>query len=120
MVRKLAIRSLRREIGSMDYIHTLLIAEDDLDDGSAEDLCEYEEEPADMGNTSGAISHEPSQGSTENPKAAPEWCVCSNCRPMPQDIENRCCKCITYSSHFTKICLDPQMYSSYAFEIPVT
>ena len=57
----------------MDYIHTLLIAKDDLDDGSAEDLCEFEEEPADMGNTSGAISHEPSQGS------APEWCVCSNC-----------------------------------------
>ena len=32
MVRKLAIRSLRRGIGSMDYIETLLIMEDDLDD----------------------------------------------------------------------------------------
>ena len=34
MVEKLAIRSLRRGIGSMDYIHTLL-REDDLydDDG---------------------------------------------------------------------------------------
>ena len=82
MERKLAIRSLRRGIGSMDYIHTLLIAEDDLD-GSAEDLGEFEGEPADTGNTSEAISHEPSQGSTENPEAAPEWCVCSNCRPMP-------------------------------------
>ena len=90
MVRKLAIRSLRGGIGSMDYIHTLVIAEDDLDD-------EY-----------GAISQEPSQGSTENHEAAPEWCVCSNCRPMPEDIEKRCCKqkkCITYSSRFTKICL---------------
>ena len=32
MVRKLSIRSLRRGVGSMDYIHSLLIAEDDLDD----------------------------------------------------------------------------------------
>ena len=31
MVRKLCIRSLRRGIGSMDYIHGLLTAEDDLD-----------------------------------------------------------------------------------------
>ena len=31
-VKKLAIRSLRRGIGSMDYIHTLLISEDDLND----------------------------------------------------------------------------------------
>ena len=31
-VRKLAIRSLRRGIGSMDYIEILLIAEDDLDE----------------------------------------------------------------------------------------
>ena len=31
MVRKLCIRSLRRGVGSMDYIHGLLIAEDDLD-----------------------------------------------------------------------------------------
>ena len=55
----------------MDFIHSLLIAEDDLDDGSADDLGEFEEEPADMGNTSGAISYERSQGSTENPEAAP-------------------------------------------------
>ena len=32
MVRKLAIRGLRRGVGSMDYIHTLLIMEDDLDE----------------------------------------------------------------------------------------
>ncbi|KAL9974803.1 hypothetical protein ACROYT_G011889 [Oculina patagonica] len=34
MVRKLCIRSLRRGIGSMDYIHGLLIMEDDLEDES--------------------------------------------------------------------------------------
>ena len=31
MTRKLAIRSVRRGVGSMDYIHTLLIMEDNLD-----------------------------------------------------------------------------------------
>ena len=31
-VKKLAIRGLRRGIGSMEYIHSLLIAEDDLDE----------------------------------------------------------------------------------------
>ena len=32
MVRKLCIRSLRRGRGSVDFIHTLLIMEDDLDE----------------------------------------------------------------------------------------
>ena len=32
MVRKLCVQSLQRGIGSMDYIHSLLIAEDDDED----------------------------------------------------------------------------------------
>ena len=44
MVRKLCIRSLRRGVGSMDYIHGLLIAEDDLND--VEDDDEEEEATA--------------------------------------------------------------------------
>ena len=32
MAKTLCIRSLRRGVGSMDYIHSLLIAEDDLDE----------------------------------------------------------------------------------------
>ena len=46
MVRKLAIRSLRRGIGSIDYIHTLLIAEDNLDE-DAEVLDNFGDEPGD-------------------------------------------------------------------------
>lgn len=37
MVRKICIRSLRRGVGSVDYIHSLLIAEDDLDDVESEE-----------------------------------------------------------------------------------
>ena len=34
-----------------------------------------------------------------------EWCVCGRWRPMPQAIENKCCKkktCITTAAHFGK------------------
>ena len=47
-MRKLAIRCLRRGIGSMDYIDTLLIMEDDLDE-NPEDVGEFGESSA-MGN----------------------------------------------------------------------
>ena len=36
-VKKLCIRSLRRGIGSLDYIDSLLIMEDDLDNDNNED-----------------------------------------------------------------------------------
>ena len=42
----------------------------------------------------------------------PPWCICYNCRPMPLEVENKCCKqkkCITTSARFTKVCLDPDV-----------
>lgn len=116
MVRKLAIRSLRRGIGSMDYIETLLIMEDDLDDNG-----ESLGESSNTGNHFNMDEHglEPSSElSTPNPSqdtphgAVPDWCKCGKCRPMPQEIENKCCKqkkCITNSSRFAKLCLDPDV-----------
>ncbi|XP_022809704.1 P2X purinoceptor 7-like, partial [Stylophora pistillata] len=46
----------------------------------------------------------PSSGDT-----SPEWCKCNACRPMPNKIENVCCKrvtCITRFQAFNNICLD--------------
>ncbi|PFX13816.1 hypothetical protein AWC38_SpisGene22074 [Stylophora pistillata] len=46
----------------------------------------------------------PSPGDT-----SPEWCKCNACRPMPNEIENVCCKrvtCITRFQAFNNICLD--------------
>ena len=91
----------------MDYIDTLLIAEDDLDtnDNTEKVLDDFSDETE---GTSGT-SH---QDSTGNLEAAPSWCVCSNCSPMPQEIENKCCKlkkCITLSARFAKVCLDPDV-----------
>ncbi|XP_028406816.1 P2X purinoceptor 7-like [Dendronephthya gigantea] len=91
----------------MDYIHSLIVMEDDLDENN--DLGEFStEEPATQG---------PSDLENQEPEDDPmvdsaDWCVCGKCRPMPQEIENKCCnlrKCITLSSRFTKLCLDPDV-----------
>ena len=99
----------------MDYIDTLLIMEDDLDDDQEDcDLGEFGESsttgddnnnPPERGS-----SREPTEESTNN--STPDWCVCGRCRPMPQEVENKCCKlkkCITLTSRFTKLCLDPDV-----------
>lgn len=118
MVRKLAIRSLRRGIGSMDYIDTLLIMQDDVDDDDDEDnMHEFgESSEIEVLQTaqSGATMSQSTVDPTQAPpcKTFPEWCKCGNCKPMPQEIENKCCKqrtCITNSSRFAKICLDPDV-----------
>lgn len=115
MVRKLAIRSLRRGIGSMDYVETLLIMEDDLTDPDEnEDLGVFQQsstdQPDDEPPTQDSSTQEPSQNPTSG--SVPDWCICGKCQPMPQEIENKCCKlkkCITLSSRFSKLCLDPDV-----------
>lgn len=121
MVRKLAIRSLRRGIGSMDYIDTLLIMKDDLDEiDESEQMGEFGEHSSEHANkdddmqgssTTAAHNLDPSEDNT-SPRELPEWCKCSKCRPMPQEVENKCCglkKCITMTSRFAKLCLDPDV-----------
>ena len=85
----------------MDYIDTLLIMEDDLDEDAEDDLGEFGEP---------STAEEDLDQPDEAPNAAaPDWCVCGRCRPMPQEVENKCCKqkkCITLTSRFAKLCLD--------------
>ena len=105
MVKKLAIRGLRRGVGSMDFIHSLLIMEDDLEDDDAGD--EFNKGDDGTGDATG-----PSDPGPSGSIPIPEWCVCGCCRPMPQDIENKCCRqrnCLTNSARFTKLCLDPDV-----------
>ena len=89
MVKKLAIRSLRRGIGSMDYIDT------DEDDHDAERLGAFGESSEDNPLNSGAEpshsqSFPPSQSQDPNPtqeptpQSVPDWCSCGKCRPMPR------------------------------------
>lgn len=117
----------------MDYIHTLLIMEDDLDKEtdsfSSQNipavLAERSELQTDIDphQTIQALPQmesvptqpEPTQPETELPNSrntqnsAIDWCVCGHCHPMPQTIENKCCKqknCITLTTRFSKLCLD--------------
>jgi hypothetical protein len=125
MAKKLAIRSLRCGIGSMDYIDTLLIIEDDLDEAdgsermgeSRESSSECPSNVPSNGNediqdsSSMTQNQDPSQDDTSSAEL-PEWCKCGKCRPMTQEVENKCCcqkKCITLSSRFAKLCLDPDV-----------
>ena len=96
----------------MDYIDSLLVLEDDLDEDLGEPFTD--ESQATSASTSQAYNSEPTQQNVSEAQesaisAVPDWCVCGRCRPMPQEIENKCCKlkkCITSSSRFTKLCLD--------------
>ena len=73
MVRKLAIRGLRRGIGSMDYIHTLLIMEDDLDE---DDMGEFgSEEPHELGSSDQNTTGQPAEPNHPLPASLPDWCV---------------------------------------------
>lgn len=112
MVRKLAVRCLQRGVGSMDYVHTLLIMEDDLHDTdeTGDMIAETETAGAMCITTAVTVSSAESIPSPGSPLV--DWCTCGLCRPMPQVIENKCCKqskCITTTSHFAKLCLDPDV-----------
>ena len=90
--KKLAIRSLRRSIGSMDYIDALLIMEDDLDDDDDENMHKFGmSSETDRSHTVESDQTE-SQSNVSPGKTLPEWCRCGKCQPMPQEIENKCCK----------------------------
>ena len=107
MVRKLCIRSLRRGVGSMDYIQGLLIAENDHD----EDESNVASSSTGMEQTPTAAAS-PEQGPSSPGSSGPSWCKCGVCTLMPQDIENKCCgqrRCVTTHTRFQKLCLDPDV-----------
>lgn len=99
-------------VGSMDFIHTLLIMEDDLDVHL--DYNELDISPRTTAETTTQTIATETTTATGDPDPSPsnplvDWCRCGLCRPMPQAVENKCCqqsKCITTTSRFTKLCLD--------------
>lgn len=72
----------------MDYIHSLLIMEDNLlDDDTDTTLCIAPAVPT---------AEQPSLGGSD-PEPGPSpgtnlpWCKCGICKVMPQEMENKCC-----------------------------
>ena len=91
MVRKQAVRGLRKGVVSMYYIHSFLITEDDLENPDNTGCTNFDK-MASTGSASrvtdsGSSAH---GGSPSGP--TPEWCVWGVFRPMPQEIETKCCK----------------------------
>lgn len=96
----------------MDYIDFLLLMEDDIDESenNGELSPSSTEQPHDQPSAQGS-GYSQNSGADPDPTTTnvPDWCVCGWCQPMPQEIENKCCKlkkCITLSSRFSKLCLD--------------
>ena len=55
--------------------------------------------------------NEPGPGDPGPGQNPPEWCSCGMCRPMPTQIENKCCctrtmECITTQPLFSQLVLD--------------
>ena len=111
MVRKLAIRNLRKGIWSMDHIHSLLIMEDGLDEEDIDTVGEDTETTPVGGTIATALLPHPAEVDL-GPSGCAQlvgWCICSRCRPMPQALENKCRQlrtCTTTSALFVKLCLD--------------
>ena len=74
----------------MDYIDTLLIMEDDLDENQEDgDLGNFRKSWDDNNDSPEQdSSREPTGDSTNNSTVStPYWCVCGRCRQMPQEVE---------------------------------
>lgn len=92
MVIKLAVWELRRGVGRMDYIHSLLIKEDDLENPDNTGGTNFNQMAA-----SGSASRITDPGSSDHgPSPRRSYtrmvCACDLCRLMPQEIESKCCK----------------------------
>ena len=86
------VRQLCEGVGSMEYVDSLLIMENDV-------------EPSEE--TKGSGGSQPPHS-----EPTPDWCKCRHCQWMSQEIENKCCglrKCITTRRRFEKLRLDPEV-----------
>ena len=97
----------------MDYIDTLLIMQDNLEDDDEENMLR------EFGESSETEAFQMAQCAvkeSQTRETLPDWCKCGKCQPLPQEMENKCCTqktCITSSStsssRFAKICIDPDV-----------
>ena len=90
-IKKLCIRSLRWGIGSLDYIDSLLIMEDNNKDNDNDEVDITEaHSPATEASIAITPPLQPIPLQEQGPR--PEWCVCGNCRNIPLEVEKACCR----------------------------
>jgi hypothetical protein len=99
MVKQLAMCVLQKGVGSMGYIHSMMIV---MYDGNEDEVLPVQQNMQEASSPS---------NSNERQEPVPDWCRCGNCFIMPQAIGNKCCKhkkCVTNTRRFRKLCLDPE------------
>ena len=111
MVHQLCVRALSQGVGSMEYMDSLLIMEDDDNDsgntyGFSQDSAGVPQDPqTELTAGSGGSQHPHSE-------PTPDWCKCRQRQLMARVIEDKCCgyrDCITFKRRFVKLCLDPEV-----------
>ena len=105
MAKTLAIRALQRGVGSMDYVDSLLLMEPEDESKNSD------QEPNVADDDASPLSVPLSSTQVIDQEPVPEWCNCSCCRTMPQDMENKCCgrrNCVSQTRRFQKLCLDAE------------
>ena len=99
MIKQLALCVLQKGVGSMDYVHSMMIVMYDRDEDQVPPVGQNIQEAPSLSN-----DH-------ERQEPVPDWCKCVRCLVMLQAIENKCCKhkkCVTSARRFRKLCLDPE------------
>ena len=140
-VRRLAIRVLSRGIGSLEFIQSQLVPEDenaddspminvhgspirrltvressgpsDIPDLDVEDLPQPANPPSPERPLAGERIPMPDRPGPPTPPV-PEWCKCGHYRQMPRAIENICCKkkdCVTLTLRFHRSRYPTALYS---------
>lgn len=85
----------------MDYVDSLLLMEPEDESNDSD------QEPNVADNDDALLLNVPSASAQPiDHEPVPEWCKCSCCRTMPQDIENKCSRrrnCVLHSRRFRKL-----------------
>ena len=94
MIKQLALCVLQKGVGSMDYVHSMMIVMYDRDEDQVPPVRQNVQEAPSPSNDN------------ERQEPVPDWCKCGRCFVMPQAIENKCCKhkkCVTSTRRFRKL-----------------
>ena len=98
----------------MEYIDSLLLVEDSEDENEMPETSGFVDSKENLETVDRDVINMERSTTPNKTKGepSPDWCKCKMCKPMIQEIENRCCGrvcCGTSTRRFKKLCLDPEI-----------